>query len=334
LATTNNNPRLPTNFFDDERADADLADLETPLVAPVAWYRHPVTLWMLLVLTLLSTAWSGLAAWSPVQVLLTAADEGSLHIVRKMIVGNWLIGLQFSVSLVAILGAHELGHYFMTLYYRIPATPPIFIPFPIQPFGTMGAVIAMDGSRANKKQIFDIGIAGPLAGLVVAIPIIAIGLKTNYQLTIAEQPSFLFGMPLIVSWMSQWLQPELMNNAAGISNNQMNPFLMAGWTGLLITGLNMMPFGQLDGGHVIYGLLRDRAIVVSRAVFLLVVGFVALYQQWHYILMLFLVLFLVGLRHPPSRENTEPLGWFRHVLGWATLSLPILCIATNAIRQI
>src|SRR5262245_57657652 len=157
------------------------------------------------------------------------------------------------VCVLAILFAHEMGHFLMTLWHGVPASYPYFIPFPLSPFGTMGAVISMDGVKANRREIFDIGLAGPLAGLVVAIPIMAIGIT---QLDSTEPGYGIgFGLPLLVTqWLSH-LQPTGYEGQTVVYASQMNPYFAAGWVGLMITGLNMMPVSQLDGGHVSYCLL-------------------------------------------------------------------------------
>ncbi|MFO0923041.1 MAG: site-2 protease family protein [Pirellulales bacterium] len=286
--------------------------------------RKRLLLW-LFVFTFLSTAWVGTTAWSPTIVMLTAWSDGSLHVMRCLILENGWAAILFAVSLLAILTAHELGHYFMTRYYGIPATPPIFIPFPFHPIGTCGALIAMEGGNADRKQMFDIGIAGPLAGLVVAIPILFAGFYTNIEPSYSPQESFRLGQPLLIQLLADWLQLSSFQSGEALVNTRLNPFIMAAWAGLLVTGLNMMPMSQLDGGHVTFGLLGKHAIYVAYAAFASCIAFMVVYQQYSFALMLGLVL-LIGLRHPPSRNDDVTLGWFRHVLGWASLSLPILCI--------
>lgn len=312
----------------------------TPPVIPQprrGLFRTPWFLWLLFALTLLSTTLCGLTAWSPIYAFETAFNDGSLHFLRRLAVANLTVGLQYSLSLLAILGAHEMGHYLMTLRYRIPATPPIFIPLPIQPIGTMGAVIAMDGSQADKKQIFDIGIAGPLAGLLVVIPVLYLGYHSDPMLGLSPPATFQFGQPLLLQWLGKWMQPDSAISLATISNTQQNPYLMAAWTGLLVTGLNLVPMSQLDGGHIAYGLLGSRAVFLAIAIFLAATAFVvyqAVYEeQFTYGLMLLIVL-LVGLRHPPSRDDRVELGIGRQILGWLTLCLPILCIPANPIAVV
>jgi membrane-associated protease RseP (regulator of RpoE activity) len=298
---------------------------------------------ILLVATLVSMSWAGIAAWH--------------------ILANWYPGMLFAVSLTVILGAHELGHYFATRIYRIQSSLPIFIPFPISPTGTCGAVILMDGMRADKRQIFDIGIAGPLAGLVFAIPIAAIGLMYG------EPPqtrgrSIQFGQPVVIQALAQLLpiridvkpEPSSGDSTASrprrslesekptahtqviygksISNEAMNPMLMAAWVGFLVTGLNMVPISQLDGGHVIFGLLGRRSGLVCWLAYLACVGYVTYtsvrFGQPEYILMLVLIP-LMGISHPPSRDDRVSLGLPRQIIGFASLAIPFLCIPMRPI---
>ena len=149
---------------------------------------------------------------------------------------------------MGILLAHEMGHFLQALRYHVPASLPFFIPMPISQLGTMGAVIGMQGSNANRKELFDIGLSGPWAGLVVAIPVSIAGiLQASYVVPPPGIPAD-FADPLIFRLLMAWFRPDLPEGAELI----MNPLLMAGWVGMLITGLNMLPVSQLDGGHVTY----------------------------------------------------------------------------------
>ena len=187
---------------------------------------------------------------------------------------------------------------------------------------------------AHRRQIFDIGLAGPLAGLAVAIPIIWIGTSSLDLSTTPERPEF--GLPLVVQWIVQYLQPDAYRPNMAIGVNQLNPYFMAGWVGLLVTGLNMMPVSQLDGGHVTYALFGRRAHWLAR-LFMLVVFIYMGAMLWIYhmppawLLMAFLVL-LIGTDHPPTRDDSVRLGWFRIMLGALSLLIPVFCFAPNLIR--
>jgi membrane-associated protease RseP (regulator of RpoE activity) len=309
---------------------------------------------LLLIATLLSMTWAGIVAWSPMAIIEDALARGSLFEMRRHILANWYPGLLFSVSLALILGAHELGHYFATKLYGIRSTLPIFIPFPINPAGTCGAVIMMDGSRADRKQIFDIGLAGPLAGLVFAIPIAALGMVYGNPPE-TRGHSIQFGQPLIVQWISnavgqnasnlgttlqeEWPSKEVPAVAVlksnSISNELMNPLLMAAWVGFLVTGLNMVPISQLDGGHVIFGLLGERSRIVAWAAYLGCIAYVGISyyvinSQPIFILMLLLIP-LMGIAHPPSRNDFVEIGPLRQIIGTLSLTIPLWCIPLRPI---
>ena len=136
--------------------------------------RLPV---MLFVLTCFSTFLAGATQWNPLDVLVACAVNENLSPLRRIIVAHWSDGLVYMLCVLAILMTHEMGHFVMTVIYRVRASLPFFLPLPISPIGTLGAVIAMDGQKANRREIFDIGLAGPIAGLVVAIPIMWIGVQ-------------------------------------------------------------------------------------------------------------------------------------------------------------
>ncbi len=288
----------------------------------------------LAIATVLSTFWAGVGAWVPTIPFQEALVFETLRPVRQAILANWIDGLQFSLGLMAILVAHEFGHYLFTLYYKVPSTPPLFIPFPfLSPIGTMGAVIMMQSGTANRRQIFDIGIAGPLAGLAVAIPIMIWGILDDSKIHYAPENSLVMGQPLLIQWLAAWLVPENAQAFVSVTNGNANPLLMAGWVGLLVTGLNMVPLGQLDGGHVAFGLLGKKSYWVALAALAGAIGYMLYSQVWIFSLMLVLVM-LMGLRHPPSSDDSKELGFGRKILGWASLSLPILCIPANPIDML
>ncbi|XZE44005.1 site-2 protease family protein [Pirellulaceae bacterium SH467] len=335
-----NTPSLSTKEFEKTldifRDDSSKGELR-PDALPSSEVRRRRPAWVvptfLLVTTLLSMTWAGIVAWSPTSILLQASEEGSLFVVRQHFLSNWYGGLVFALSLTAILGAHELGHYFATRWYKIPSTLPLFIPFPVSPTGTCGAVIMMDGGQADRKQIFDIGIAGPLAGLVFAIPIAIAGLLTGTPPTTTSN-SIQFGQPLIVQVLNAAVHGEGSVRFDWIANSAMNPMLMAAWVGFLVTGLNMVPVSQLDGGHVIFGLLGKRSLLVAWLAYAGAAGFVIYsgyrYGQPDFVIMLLLIP-LMGIGHPPSKNDNISLGLGRSLLGWASLSIPFLCIPLRPI---
>ena len=242
---------------------------------------------------------------------------------RRMILSHWQDGLIYMAAVLAILMTHEMGHFVATVRHRIAASLPFFIPLPITPIGTLGAVIGMDGLRANRKQIFDIGLAGPIAGLVVAIPILWAGIA-QLDLTHSRYGMYRLDMPLIMRWMATASQVPGYNSNPTIWQAQLNPLLMAGWVGLIVTGWNMFPVSQLDGGHVIYSLFGKRSRWIARLFILTVVGFMLVYQNIQPLLMVGLIL-LIGVDHPPTSDDTVPMGPFRIILGCLSLLIPILC---------
>lgn len=193
-----------------------------------------------------------------------------------------LLGLPFAVSLLSILLAHEFGHYLMSRYHKTPASLPYFIPLPppLGLLGTMGAAIIMRGTPKNKRVLFDIGIAGPLAGLVVAIPVLLYGLRLSTLGTITPAPGvfmegnslmyllakyIVFGQLLPAPAEPQsilyWIQYFFTGRPLPFGGTDVfiHSVAFAGWGGLLVTGLNLIPAGTLDGGHVIYGLFGEKA---------------------------------------------------------------------------
>lgn len=293
------------------------------------WPRGTFPL-LMFVLTVFSTFWVGLAGWAPDSVLFQAITEGSAHVVRRCVLANWQTGLIFSASLLGILLAHEFGHYCMMRFYGIRSTFPIFIPFPISPFGTCGALIVMDPSRADRKQIFDIGIAGPLAGLVVAIPLAIVGLIQPEGPPFPQPEGLKLGQPLIMFVLDSILGTNSVLGATGVSTSTSSPLFMAAWIGFFITGLNMVPISQLDGGHVAFGIFGRFSDWIAKTAFAFAIVFLIWSKTYGLSIMLLLVL-MMGVTHPPSSDDNKKIGIVRTVLGLASMSLPVLCIAATPI---
>jgi Zn-dependent protease len=290
-------------------------------------HRRRLALPLLLFLaTCLSTFWVGAANWRP--QLIESPDA-----MWQVIAANWRNGLMYMGAVLAILLTHEMGHFIQTVRYRIPASYPLCIPVPFSLIGTMGAVISMDGMRANRKQIFDIGIAGPLAGLVVAAPILYLGVLRLDLATAPGPHDVQLYNPVIVRWMIEWMHPESADRAAWVSVSQLNPYFMAGWVGMLITGLNMLPVSQLDGGHTIYALFGRDAYKIARAFIIVAIAYVVLNldQAAIWTPMLILVI-LLGIHHPPTADDSVELDDFRWLLGVASMAIPVLCFPLQAIK--
>ncbi|MDX1947974.1 MAG: site-2 protease family protein [Pirellulaceae bacterium] len=299
-----------------------------PSGPPNFWRGRRVRLPLILfLLTCLSTFVAGATHGMAVEYLF----QTSLLPLRQAIYANFYNGVLYMVCVLAILLTHEMGHFVASLFYRVRASLPYFVPFPLSPIGTMGAVIVMQGHTANRKQIFDIGLAGPLAGLVVAIPIAWIGIaRLDFS---PSQGEIALQAPLAMRMAIDYAHPGRYDPQVGIPLKGMNAWYMAGWVGLLVTGLNMLPVSQLDGGHVTYALFGKTAHWIARLFMLLAflyMGYVAIVYltvpSW--IFMAFLV-FALGTSHPPTRDDSVPLGWFRTVLGWLSLLIPIFCFVPN-----
>jgi Zn-dependent protease len=273
---------------------------------------------MLFLATCLSTFFAAAAGWEPSRSMIGVDYRG-------IILQNWGEGLIYMVCVVAILLAHEMGHFLATVRYGVPASLPFFIPLPVvTPLGTLGAVIGMDGRKADRRELFDIGIAGPLAGLVLAVPIFVVGVAT---MDLGAPAGGLFGMdiPIFGRWLFELLHPDQYHRNLIITSAQLNPYYMAGWVGMLVTGLNMMPISQLDGGHVLYALFGKRAHVMARLLVLLLIVYIVFWEAGIWAPMLVLVI-LLGIDHPRTADDTARLGWFRRWLGCVALLIPVLCL--------
>ena len=229
---------------------------------------------------------------------------------------TWFVGGPiYAAGVMGILLAHELGHYFQALRYRVPASPPMFIPMPFLPLGTMGAVIVQGAGFANRKALFDIAISGPLAGLVFALPITWWGIQNSTVTTVdPAQGAIIFGDPLILEWMYEARHGVL----AADQEVVLTPLLFAGWVGIFITALNLMPIGQLDGGHIAYTLIGRKAHWLAFGVVGGAIAWMAATKDPSFILMIGLLV-AFGLKHPPTADDRVPLGIGRTVLGWLAL---------------
>ncbi len=335
-----NPPADPPSFDAEVGGERELrpSDLGTPPPKRRSRRRRiglPVGLF---IATCFSTLWVGASEWRPLEHMNTWPE------IAATLSTGWQQGLVYMLAVLAILLSHEMGHFILTLIHRIPASYPLCIPVPFNPIGTMGAVIGMDGLRANRKEIFDIGIAGPLAGLVVAFPILWIGVQ---QLDLSQAPTpgeVQLNSPLVVTWMieaQQAVRPVMdsagvqsINRGDWIGIGQVNPFFMAGWVGMLITGLNMLPISQLDGGHTIYGLFGRDAHTFARGFIVIAITYVVinLEQAAVWTPMLILVI-LMGVDHPPTSDDTVELNGVRWWLGIASLAIPVLCFPLLGLKQ-
>jgi membrane-associated protease RseP (regulator of RpoE activity) len=213
------------------------------------------------------------------------------------------LGAIYAVVLMAILLAHELGHYFMCRRFGLSATLPFFVPAPSL-IGTFGAYIKIRAPVNRKRRLFDIGAAGPLAGFVLAVPALWIGLALSKVVPAVplEGEAIVFGEPLLLTLGAKLF----LKNAGPGMEVAFHPVAFAGWVGILVTALNLLPLGQLDGGHIVYAVFGRRSRLVSKIVMaLLVVLGIFVWAGW---LIWFFLLLIMGLRHPPVFDEGESLG--------------------------
>jgi len=225
-----------------------------------------------------------------------------------------LAGVPFSVTLLSILLIHEMGHYLTARHYRIQATLPYFIPAPPVPFiiGTFGAFIRMKSPIVERKALLEVGAAGPIAGFVVAVIAIVVGLQWSTVVENGIGAGVILGEPLLFRWISQWLIAIPQD-----SDVLLHPVAFAGWIGLFITSLNLLPVGQLDGGHIGYALFGERQRYISLTMVGVLLGLGLLgWKGW--LFWAVLVAFL-GIGHPPVTDAYTPLGRRQLVIAWASL---------------
>ncbi|GEM_PF-700950 len=231
-------------------------------------------------------------------------------------------GAAYAAALLTILAFHEMGHFVQARRWGVRSSYPLFIPMPLSPIGTMGAVILMRSNIPNRRALFDIGITGPLAGLVPALIVCIVGISGSTVVDTSQLAGGRYlelGEPLIFKflvWLVKGPVPEgkelLLNGVA-----------MAGWVGIFITAINLVPVSQLDGGHVLYALLGRRSYLIVRVLFLFAVVAVVVTGSWLWLLPLVIVLF-IGLYHPPTMDDGKDIGGFRRALGWITLGFVVL----------
>lgn len=237
---------------------------------------------------------------------------------------NWwagiLFGLRYAVPVMTILICHEMGHFLQAHRYGVYASFPYFIPMPFSPLGTLGAVIAMEPRMGHRRALFDIGITGPLAGLVPTMIFLIVGLHHS-QLVPPQNGVMMFGDPLLFQYLAHWILGPIPDGAVV----EVDPMAFAGWVGLLVTSLNLIPIGQLDGGHILYALLRKKAHKV--ATMLLFFALFMVFWKWEELggwSLMLVLLMILGPIHPPTADDEEPLGAFRIALGWLTLAFIII----------
>lgn len=227
--------------------------------------------------------------------------------------------LWYSLGIITILLTHEMGHYLTANKHGVPATLPYFIPMPLPPFGTMGAVIKMEGRIPDRKALFDVGVAGPMAGLVMIVPAIFVGLRMSPIVEIASlgEGTITLGDSLLFSFIARISIGPLPPGQDVV----LHPLAFAGWVGLLVTALNLLPVGQLDGGHIMYALFWKKSKFLS-GIFYAIFLFICLfyYVGWF----LFIIVLSIVRKHPPTMNDAIPLDNKRKVLGIFALIIFVL----------
>ena len=254
-------------------------------------------------------------------VLLFVLTAASTTIMAGLSHGSLLDGVAYSVCIMSILTAHEFGHYFAAKYHRVPATLPYFIPFPSL-LGTLGAVIRMSAAIPNRRALFDIAAAGPIAGLAVALPVSVVGVYVSQQ--VESRPSegaLLLGDPLIFRGL-QWL---VFGPTSEGTDLLLHPVAFAGWVGLFVTALNLLPISQLDGGHINYALFGRRSRLVALIAFVSL-GLVTILYGFQYTVIL-LLLWFMGITHPPTLDDSLNLGRTRRRVGFWLWVVFVLCFS-------
>lgn len=234
-------------------------------------------------------------------------------------------GPRLALGLLSILFAHEMGHYVACRLYRVDATLPFFIPAPfLSLVGTLGAFIRIRGRIPHRRALFDIGIAGPLAGFAVCLPVLWLGVLEARVVPLDLDSGIYLGEPLLFQWAAHAFHGTIPDG----STLALGPLGLAAWFGLFVTALNLIPIGQLDGGHVTYALLRRRAALISRIgswTCLLLIYFGPNWLLWS------ILLRILGRQHPPTASDAAPVGRGRSAVGILGLIVFAVCFVPNPI---
>jgi membrane-associated protease RseP (regulator of RpoE activity) len=294
---------------------------------PVARRKFQNRAWMhllLLALTLVSTTLAGALHYDAF-----ASEFGRIE--SPLHWGLLASGLWYSGTLLAILGAHEMGHYWLCRRYNVDASLPYFIPFPLPLTGTLGAVIKIREPFPTRTALFDIGVAGPIGGFMVLVPALFLGLAmSNTVPAPTEGPLLTLGEPLLFR-LGATVMFGTVPDGATIN---MHPMVFAAWFGMLATALNLLPFGQLDGGHITYATLGRWATPISIAtVASALLMNVLVSSSWAFMtLMMVAMLVLLGPRHPSVIDEYEPLGSGRRMIAVLAVIMFILCFTPAPIE--
>lgn len=242
----------------------------------------------------------------------------------------YLPGLWYSGTILAILGCHEMGHYVACRYYRVDASLPYFLPAPLPLTGTLGAFIRIRQRIPSKTALFDIGLSGPIAGFVVAVPALFMGLSLSVVEAVPEDfTGFELGEPQLFR-AAAWL---MWGNLPDGQSINMHPMAFASWFGLLATALNLFPMGQLDGGHVAYAVLGRRSSLITVGMVVLAVGLTLFSTSWLvWTILMVVMLVFMGPHHPPTLDDHSPIDRSRIILATVGLAMLIVCFTPAPIE--
>jgi membrane-associated protease RseP (regulator of RpoE activity) len=302
-----------------------------PVPAPVVSRRRVWLHVALLALTLLTTTFVGAVHYLGFTVDFGGGPERPGPAVDFASPSFWLSGLWYSLTVLGILGCHEMGHYAFCRYYRVDASLPYFLPAPLPLTGTLGAFIKIRSRIPSKVALFDIGIAGPIAGFIVAVPALFLGLLLSRIVALPSDVDGLveLGEPLLFRMAAYLVFGDIPQG----STINMHPMAFAAWFGLLATALNLFPIGQLDGGHISYAVLGRRSTLVTMAMLLVAIGLTTVSWSWMtWTGLLILMLFLVGPHHPPTVNDDIPIDRPRLWLAAFALLMLILCFTPAPIE--
>ena len=281
---------------------------------------------LLFLLTIVSTTVVGASHWFGFMTMFGSRP------VRASLATMAVQGLWYSLTLLAILGAHELGHYLACRYYRISASLPYFLPIPFPLTGTAGAFIRIRQPITTKPALFDVGVAGPFAGFLVAVPALFVGLAMS---NVAPLPPVFsgaeLGEPLLFKFAERLVWGDIPEN---LSLN-LHPMAFAAWFGLLATALNLFPIGQFDGGHVAYAAFGRRSAYVTIGTIAVALGLCFYSSSWIVWTGLAVALLAVfGWRHPPTWDDHVPLDRTRLWLALLALVVFVVCFTPAPIEPL
>jgi membrane-associated protease RseP (regulator of RpoE activity) len=302
-----------------------------PAAIPALRPRFQHKVWKHVTLFVLTLATTTLAGALHYAAFITEFGTRRIEAVDMGILLGFLLGgLWYSIPMLLILGAHEMGHYYFCRRYNVNATLPYFIPAPIPLTGTLGAVIRIREPFPTRAVLFDIGVAGPIAGFVVLVPLLFWGLAMSQLLPAPRDGSgYNLGEPLLFQLATHLMFPSA---PAGYALNG-HPMVFAAWFGMLATALNLLPFGQLDGGHITYATLRRWSSHISLVTVAGAVAMTLISTSWVFMtVMMVVMLAIFGPHHPRVLYEYEPLGRGRYAVAIFALVMLVMCFTPAPIE--